>query len=697
MGLRLQQSQRGSSYVKLLYLRTKTEILIVLFSVCIIAFTWVTGYKYLEIERESMIADAKQNNAALAQIQVQHLHFIIHEIDDLLQIIVDQYGKSGTITPDVRRIAAKLAGRTDIGQVLLTDRDGNVIMKGKSSDIQNIATSESFLLPKSKAYDSLYIGKPNFDLVPGRTVIEFSRRLNDNRGRFAGTASVAVFSESLTEILPKQNQRLTEDSAIMGLDGIVRAGTLENHAKPGMDRREHSVFKALKRAPEGEINSKGFTGQMRYRYYLLMPDYPLVIVVGIDENEALKSYYERKIEYVSESSFLSLIVVGFCTFLIKTMRNRIAAEVRTKESKERYRMLVDDLQDVVVQTDLAGTILMTNRAMVKLVGGQSPQELIGKSISQFWQDEGKRTELLEIVKIRGSVNDFPVAAKDNLGNAYDFSVNVNGTFDPIGNMIGLTAVARNVTVQRRMEEEKQELHEKTATMDRISSLGTMVASVAHEVSQPLQAGKLAVESVLYWQEQGKEMSRDYQMDNIRRAADAFNRIGRIVRQLRDFAKPAGVRAEEAITLNQAVFAALDLMQARLQAHEISVHIDLQPDSSHAATVFSRLDEAIINVLNNALQALDTTSDIERQIWISARKEKDATVLEIENNGPPIDTSISDKYFEPFFTTKARTDGMGLGLHIVRSITQGVGGQVTIANSTRGVLVTFRFPMLDKGV
>ncbi len=106
---------------------------------------------------------------------------------------------------------------------------------------------------------------------------------------------------------------------------------------------------------------------------------------------------------------------------------------------------------------------------------------------------------------------------------------------------------------------------------------------------------------------------------------------------------------------------------------------------------SRLDEAVINVLHNALQALESTTNPDRAIWISTLTVQNDLILKIENNGPPLDTAVATKAFEPFFTTKARTEGMGLGLHIVRNITQLAGGNVEIANSDQGVMVEFRFP------
>ena len=579
----------------------------------------------------------------------------------------------------------------------IADQHGEIILAERPGIAANIAGEDRFQRLKAKDADYLYIEKPREGFVPGQSLIYLSRRLNDRNGNFAGVVSVAVRPESLTDILAGLSQRPSEDTIVIGLDGIVRAATSLRYVQPGTDRSRNPVFEAAKHAPDGDVLSIGPSGQLRYRSYRLMSEYPLIISTGTDEEDALAGYYDREREYIAVSCFLSLIVVGFCIYLIQTIRYRIRAEELAQDAKNRFRALVDDIQDVVVHTDLSGKILQANRAMAVLFGFQSPRELIGQPISLFWQDPAKRTELLTILQTEDHVSDFYVAAMDSRGNQYDFSANINKSEDSRGNITGLVLVGRNISEQRKMEREKQELQAKTAALERISSMGIMVASVAHELSQPLQAGQLAIESVLYWQEQGKEMPRAYQQDNMHRIADAFKRIGRIVRHLRDFIQSPGKAGEEAITLSQAVFLALDLMQVRLKAHAISVQLDLLKDFPRQEPTFARLDEAVLNVLNNALQALDAVSDRERVIWIATRIENGSIILDIENNGPPIESDQAEKLFEPFFTTKARTEGMGLGLHIVRNITEAAGGQVNIGNSARGVLVTFQFPMQNKGV
>lgn len=683
--------------VNLLKMRTKAYFFIVLFGICIIAFTWISGFKYLAYEKKLTIDAVHQSNSSQTKIMEHHIQFVLKEIDNILLIIKHQYETSGEISSESRSIIHRFSTRGTIEQVDIADQHGQITLSERPGATVNIAEEDRFQTLKEKDSNHLYIEKPRTGFIPGQSLIYLSRRLNDRNGNFAGIVSVAVRPESLTDILVGQNQRPSEDTIVIGLDGIVRAATSLRYVQPGTDRSRNPVFEAVKHAPVGDVLSVGPSGQLRYRSYRLMSAYPLIISAGTDEEDALAGYYDREREYIVVSCFLSLIVAGFCFYLIRTIKYRIRAEELAQDAKNRYRALVDDIQDVVVHTDLSGKILLANRAMATLFGFQSPSELIGRPITLFWQDPLKRKELLQGLQARDQVSDFFVTARDACGNQYDFSANINKSEDSRGNITGLVLVGRNISEQRKMDREKQELQAKTAALERISSMGIMVAGVAHELSQPLQAGQLAIESVLYWQEQGKEMPRAYQLDSMHRIADAFKRIGRIVRHLRDFIQSPGNGIEEATTLNQAVLMALDLMQVRLKAHRITVRLGLQAEFPFNEPTFARLDEAVINVLNNALQALDAVSDRERVIWIATRTETRYIILDIENNGPPIESNQAEKLFEPFFTTKARTEGMGLGLHIVRNITEAAGGQVNIGNSARGVLVTFRFPMQNKGV
>lgn len=675
-------------------LHTKNEVFICSFSLGLIAVIWIFGFAFLVHEKQITMAAARQSNSNRAQILEYQTQSVLKEIDDYLMLVKQNVESNGKLSSATLSLTERLLSRFAIKQIGIADRQGNLALFGHPGMKVNIASEERFQSQRQQNSALLHIDKPHLGLLPDQYHLYLSMRLNDREGDFAGIASVAVSLENFFAIPSGSDQQPRDGIVILGLDGIVRASVNFPTMLPGESHDHDPLLSAVQHNQVGELITRDTQGHPNYRAFRLIPGYPLIISTEISEPAALKEYYERKHAFVLLGGLFSLIILLFTGYLIRTIRNRVHAETAAEEISGRYRTLLHDIQDGVIQTDLSGKILMVNEAVAQTFGYQKPSELIGKPIAAFWQDADLRTELRQAVTLQGHVSDFPVAIHDRQGQPQEFSVNASIRRDSLGMMDGVVAVCRNVTEQRRIEREKQDLLVKAASIERISSLGIMVASVAHEISQPLQAGKLAVESVLYWQSQGKELSQKNQLDNVHRAADAFQRISRIVQHLRDFVRPPEQGATNSPTVNQAVLSALDLMQARLKDHAINVHLNLQSDLPVPGGNLSRLDEAVINVLHNALQALDSTANPDRTIWISTLTVKNHLILKIENNGPPLDTAVAAKAFEPFFTTKARTEGMGLGLHIVRNITQLAGGNVEIANSDKGVMVEFRFPKMN---
>ena len=681
---------------KLFSLHTKTELFICVFSLGLMVCIWIFGYAFLAHEKQITLAAARQANANRAQILEHQTQSVLKEIDDYLLLVKQNYESNGKLSPAALSLTERLLSRVEVKQIGIADRQGNLALFGRPGAKVNIASEERFQSQKQQNSALLHIDKPHLGLLPDQHHLYLSMRLNGREGEFAGIASVAVSIENFFAIPSGSDQQPHDGIVILGLDGIVRASVNSPTMLPGEDHDQDPLLSAVQHNQVGELSSRDSQGRLHHRAFRLIPGYPLIISTEISEPVALKAFYERKRDFILSGIVFFLIIFLFAGYLIRTIRNRVRAETAAEEISNRYRTLLHDIQDGVIQTDLTGKILMVNEAVAQMFGYQAPSGLIGKDIAAFWPDADARSELRQKVSIQGHVNDFPLSIRDRQGQFQEFSVNTSIRRDSMGRLDGLVAVCRNVTEQRRIEREKKDLLAKAASVERLSSLGIMVASVAHEISQPLQAGKLAVESVLYWQSQGKELSQKNQLDNVRRAADAFQRISRIVQHLRDFVRPPEQGSAASLTVNQAVLSALDLMQARLKDHAINIRLDLQADMPVPGGNLSRLDEAVINVLHNALQALESTTNSDRTIWISTLTVKNDLFLKIENNGPPLDTAVAAKAFEPFFTTKARTEGMGLGLHIVRNITQLAGGNVEIANSDQGVTVEFRFSGMKPG-
>ncbi len=253
----------------------------------------------------------------------------------------------------------------------------------------------------------------------------------------------------------------------------------------------------------------------------------------------------------------------------------------------------------------------------------------------------------------------------------------------------------NEALQREIAEREKAQHhlniaEQTlAQSSKLAALGEMSAAVSHELNQPLAAMKtyLAGSKLLLQRKRPDEALASFQ-----RVDDLIERMGSITRQLKSYARKGG-DAFEPIDLRHAFSSALAMMEPQLKRQEVRInrHIPPQPVMVMADRV--RLEQVIINLLRNALDAIKTSADPSIDILISGG---DMATLSVRDNGHGIEDL--DSLFEPFYTTKAPGDGVGLGLAISSGIVNDFGGRLMARNGANGGAVfEMKLPVLEDQV
>jgi two-component system NtrC family sensor kinase len=229
-----------------------------------------------------------------------------------------------------------------------------------------------------------------------------------------------------------------------------------------------------------------------------------------------------------------------------------------------------------------------------------------------------------------------------------------------------------------------------AAHERMVTVGTLAAGVGHEINNPLTyvIGNLdllhdevqAVASAL------DPRRRDDLFDLVSEARDGAERIRKIVRGLRTFAR--GEREERApIDVRGCVDVALQLAQSALR-HVTHVACDLRPTPPVLADE-SQLVQVLVNLLVNAAHALGPTPMSRNLVRVCTRPDDEGrVVIEVADNGPGMADDVARRVFEPFFTTKGVREGTGLGLSIVHNIVAGFGGAV-VCETAPGAGATFR--------
>jgi two-component system C4-dicarboxylate transport sensor histidine kinase DctB len=233
---------------------------------------------------------------------------------------------------------------------------------------------------------------------------------------------------------------------------------------------------------------------------------------------------------------------------------------------------------------------------------------------------------------------------------------------------------REIAERERVEKTLQVAEQTIAQSSKLAALGEMSAAVSHELNQPLAAMKtyLAGARLLLQRQRPEEALSSFQ-----RIDDLLERMGAITRQLKSYARK-GSDAFEPVDTRAAVSSALAMMEPQLKTRSVNIIRTLPTEPVMIMGDRLRLEQVIINLLRNALDATKTAANPTIEILLAVG---DTVSLQIHDNGDGIENL--DHLFEPFYTTKQPGDGVGLGLAISSGIVNDLGGRLTARNAADG--------------
>ncbi len=209
---------------------------------------------------------------------------------------------------------------------------------------------------------------------------------------------------------------------------------------------------------------------------------------------------------------------------------------------------------------------------------------------------------------------------------------------------------------------------------KLSALGTMSASISHELNQPLAAIRSYADNARVLLDHERV---DEARDNLRLISELTARMASIIAHLRAFAR-RDQHAPERVALQPALDDALALLAKRRQAMGVELIRDLPDATLWVQAGETRLRQILANLLANALDALGERPQ-PRRIWLRAELEGDGVLLTLRDNGPGFSAEALQRAREPFFTTKTSTQGLGLGLAICDTLTRALGGELRMSN------------------
>jgi C4-dicarboxylate-specific signal transduction histidine kinase len=266
-----------------------------------------------------------------------------------------------------------------------------------------------------------------------------------------------------------------------------------------------------------------------------------------------------------------------------------------------------------------------------------------------------------------------------------------------GQPVNVGNVCRDITDRKRAEEKLRASEQRLldaqmelARVTRLTALGELTASIAHEVNQPLAAVVANAEACLRWLKRGIP-----DLDAARRSVewiiDDGNRASEVIRRVRALANKTDIE-KAPLDINDVTREVIALVQRELSSHQVSLRMELAPALPRILGDRVQLQQVIINLVMNGIEAMRSVTDRPPELVILSRHDESQQVLlSVTDCGIGISTENADRLFNPFFTTKS--GGMGMGLSICRSIIEAHEGRLwATANLPHGATFQFALPM-----
>jgi PAS domain S-box-containing protein len=435
----------------------------------------------------------------------------------------------------------------------------------------------------------------------------------------------------------------------------------------------------------------------------LMADYERLLLV--DREKRAGELDQHRTRLTVAAGFIAAVLAGTALALArleakrrrKTTEENVQLYSDLEERDKKIRRLFDSNIIGIIIWDIGGRIFEANDAFLRIVG-YDREDLASGRLNRTdltppeWRDRDSST-VTELKRI-GTVSPFEKEYIRKDGSRVPVLIGgamfEEGGSQGVGFVLDLTELKRAEAEARENERRYREALMELAHANRVTTMGQLAASIAHEISQPVAATVTNAQAGLGWLG-----ARPPDLEEIRQTFDSIvsdgMRASDVIGRIRALIKKAPAQMES-LEVNAAVREVIALTRGEAVKNRVSVRTQLAEGLPLIQADRVQLQQVILNLIINAIEAMSSVGDGPRELQITtSRAASNSVLVSLRDSGPGLDPNSVEHVFEAFYTSKDK--GMGMGLAICRSIIEAHGGRMWASvNESRGAVFQFTLPL-----
>lgn len=368
------------------------------------------------------------------------------------------------------------------------------------------------------------------------------------------------------------------------------------------------------------------------------------------------------------------------------------SEAALRESERQLQQIVSSIPGLTWKADAQGNVTFWSKGFLDY-GGATIEDILGYGFMNYLHpdDHDRVMEVWNGILQSGTQGESEVRIRRADGQYRWFLWRASPFFDGAGNVTQWFGINVDIENRKRAEENLRQSQNELAHVTRMTTMGELAVSIAHEVNQPLMAVVTNAGACLRWLN-GDPPDLAMARQTAERIVRDGHRAGDIITSLRNLARKSAPRLDR-VRLDQVIPVVLDLLQGEFRRHGVVAKAQLGDFSIIIRGDGTQLQQVVLNLVMNAVEAMASAAASARRLTVSAEIRDGDALVTVADTGPGLGAEDPDRLFEAFFSTK--TEGIGMGLSICRSIIEAHGGRIwASSNRSRGGVFSFTLPLAE---